>query len=211
MRALIITSSIILMSSCAIQEQSNTPHDPVTQVTSNPSDEAQNKVLNEPTIDSNLTVAIDSTWIAPPSVIFDSSWVITPPYPPYEPWPWPDPYPWIIDIGTITWFLPDTLESNDYIPKQHITSNQNCYEISPNKSGALITMEVYQEEIIQCQFNQLDDCSSYYPLSFAWLNAPIQMKKGIRTIQIHYSKSIEYLINTELNTSFADEQIQFVS
>jgi hypothetical protein len=211
MRALIITSSIILMSSCAIQEQNNTPHDSVTQLTSNPADELQSKVLNEPTIDSNLTVTIDSTWIDPPSVIFDSSWIVIPPNPPYDPWPWPDPYPWIIDIGTVTWYLPDTLESHEYIPKHHFTSNRNCYQITPNESGALITMEVIYEETVECHFKQMDECVNDYPLSFSWFNAPIQMKKGYKSIQINYPKTNDFLINTELKTSYTKDHIQFFS
>jgi len=170
-------------------------------------------------IDSTF-IDIDCTVFYPPVVgpgtitIPDSLWTVIPPGGGWDPWPYPPITiidPWIIDWGTIVWIMPDTVEEYREIPKDYFTSGKNCYGITPNEKGATFEMEVVEEEIVNIHLLQFGDCSSHLPLNLSWMNTPLQMREGMKSIQLNYPKHYELNLEIVFDGQLGREQIQIQS
>ena len=72
-------------------------------------------------------------------------------------------------------------------------------------------MEVLEEEIVNIGLNQFGDCSSHLPLNVSWANAPIKMRKGIKSIQLNYPKHYQLDIEVEFEGELGSQLIQIQS
>lgn len=164
------------------------------------------KVIN---YDSTLTVTLDSNLI--------SVWPIVTPFP--YPYPGDIITPWPIDIGgwwqgvtlSYIWIYPDTLEDYKELPIQHISSNKNCYSFETNKNGLAFHMEVVEAEQLSCAVKQFGDCHSHLPLNVSWINTPMFMAEGNKTIQFNYPKYYELELLFKMKSTFNQQEIVILS
>ena len=184
--------------------------------------ETKNEVSTE-VANPEITVSapqqfIDSSFYVkanPNPVFVDTSaaiigWPIEyPPYPGEVITPWPP-----IEIGwwqpfeiTYYWFIPDTLDDYKELPIQHVSSNKNCYSFQTNEEGISFTMEVIEPEVVQCALQQVGDCNHHLPLNVSWVNSPLKMKKGNKTIQFNYPKYYELDLIVDFISQYNQQEI----
>ena len=174
---------------------------------------AQNKIPdkteNNPYLDSTTIIGSPVAWVDKIITVIpdDIGWGV---YPPPGSWG----YPFEIDWGTFTStyiLLPDTLEENIDIPKNHFTSGKNCYSIIPNEEGAIFNMEVLEEETVNVALKQFGDCSSHLPLNISWSNTPLKMKIGSGSIQLNYPKHYSLDLEITFDGTLGRQSIQIQS